>query len=473
MTDRRDAHFAFALKPGVTLRVDGQDLVLADHRGRTVRWRQPSPGWRAAIARLAADGADLDGLAAAYGATDWPLLHHRLNQLAERELLSRTLVAAGRRLATLSPSAPSGTAPLPGARYRLSRFAVLRAEDGRWDLASPLGHARLLFHDPALLALLGRLATPASADDLAAACPAFDASTVTAVLGLLLDCAAAAPCDAAGALPEEHDPALIQWEPADLWFHSRSRTGRHDDGYGGTYRFLDHIAPLPAVKANDAIGGVPLSIPDGFRDEPSFAAVVAARRSIRQYDGRRLTLEQLGEFLYRCARVEALYDAAPDQGRPYPVSRRPFASAGAAYPLELYLAVADCAGLMPGLYHYEPLDHRLTPVSAATPEVAALLEQARHAAGAPAPPPLLIVLTARFQRLAWKYQSMAYAALLKDVGVLFHQFYLHAAAMGLAPCALGGGDADLFARAAGLAYYAETSVGEFMLGGAPAAPDSR
>jgi hypothetical protein len=42
--------------------------------------------------------------------------------------------------------------------------------------------------------------------------------------------------------------------------------------------------------------------------------------------------------------------------------------------------------------------------------------------------------------------------------------YLAATAMGLAPCALGAGDSDLFARATGIDYYAETSVGEFLLG---------
>jgi hypothetical protein len=42
--------------------------------------------------------------------------------------------------------------------------------------------------------------------------------------------------------------------------------------------------------------------------------------------------------------------------------------------------------------------------------------------------------------------------------------YLTATAMGLAPCAIGGGDADLFARAAGTDYCAESSVGEFLLG---------
>ncbi len=36
--------------------------------------------------------------------------------------------------------------------------------------------------------------------------------------------------------------------------------------------------------------------------------------------------------------------------------------------------------------------------------------------------------------------------------------------MDLTPCALGGEDSDLFARAAGLGYYTETSVKEFLLG---------
>jgi SagB-type dehydrogenase family enzyme len=76
----------------------------------------------------------------------------------------------------------------------------------------------------------------------------------------------------------------------------------------------------------------------------------------------------------------------------------------------------------------------------------------------------LIILTARFQRLMWKYQSLAYALILKHVGVLYQTMYLVATAMGLAPCAVGGGNSDLFAQATGLDYYTETSVGEFLLG---------
>jgi SagB-type dehydrogenase family enzyme len=80
---------------------------------------------------------------------------------------------------------------------------------------------------------------------------------------------------------------------------------------------------------------------------------------------------------------------------------------------------------------------------------------------------VLLIVSARFDRVAWKYSSVAYSLILKNVGVMFQNLYLTATAMGLAPCALGGGDADVFARAAGTDYYAETSVGEFLLGSRP------
>ncbi|MEL6923337.1 MAG: nitroreductase family protein [Bacteroidota bacterium] len=53
--------------------------------------------------------------------------------------------------------------------------------------------------------------------------------------------------------------------------------------------------------------------------------------------------------------------------------------------------------------------------------------------------------------------------ILKNTGVLFHNFYLVASALGLAPCAVGMGDADRFCKLAGVDYYEESTVGEFIL----------
>jgi SagB-type dehydrogenase family enzyme len=121
--------------------------------------------------------------------------------------------------------------------------------------------------------------------------------------------------------------------------------------------------------------------------------------------------------------------------------------------------------LEPGLYHYDPSRHQLTRLCGRTADVRKLLrDAAASAALAEDTLQVLLILAARFPRVTWKYESIAYALTLKHVGVLFQTMYLAATAMGLAPCALGGGDADLFARAAGTDYRAETSVGEFLLG---------
>ena len=80
---------------------------------------------------------------------------------------------------------------------------------------------------------------------------------------------------------------------------------------------------------------------------------------------------------------------------------------------------------------------------------------------------MLLVITARFERTSWKYESVAYSLILKEVGVLYQTMYLVATAMKLAPCALGAGDAEVFARAIGSEFHEETSVGEFALGSLP------
>jgi SagB-type dehydrogenase family enzyme len=118
-----------------------------------------------------------------------------------------------------------------------------------------------------------------------------------------------------------------------------------------------------------------------------------------------------------------------------------------------------------GLYYYDPLNHRFGRLSGQTATVEQLLAVAARAAEIPRYRlQVLLVVAARFQRRAWKYASIAYSTILKDVGVLYQTMYLVATAMGLCPQAIPGGNSDLFASATDTAYYAETSVGEFLLG---------
>ena len=83
---------------------------------------------------------------------------------------------------------------------------------------------------------------------------------------------------------------------------------------------------------------------------------------------------------------------------------------------------------------------------------------------APATPQIVITIAARFGRVSWKYSSLAYALILKDVGVLIQTLYLMATDMGLGGCAIGSSNIDLFARMTGIEFHVEGPVGQFALG---------
>ena len=199
---------------------------------------------------------------------------------------------------------------------------------------------------------------------------------------------------------------------------------------------------------------------------PPLSSVMTHRRSIREY-GVPLA-DQLGEFMYRVARIEDRHDVVvetPHGPMPMSIAERPYPSGGALYELEFYAAIETCDGLDRGLYYYEPCGHGLIRICGGSAELRKLFQDAADSAGiAENTLQVLLVLTARVSRISWKYSSIAYALILKHVGVVYQTMYLAATAMGLAPCALGCGDSDAFARAAVADYYDETSVGEFLLG---------
>jgi len=254
--------------------------------------------------------------------------------------------------------------------------------------------------------------------------------------------------------------ALAMWEPHDLIFHSRTRLGLHGEVMGGAFPFRGVIRPLPAVKEGISHG---ITLPRHSHDVSRPLADVLVRRRSRRGSRRRLTLHQLADFLYLSARVRDRYQSA---GRPsYQITKRPHPSGGACYPLELYLAVRQCAGLSAGLYHYDPLAHRLGRVNAPVDSHELIVETARVAMGVEDSPKLVVVYAARFGRVMWKYRGMAYATILKDVGALMQTMCLVATDLGLSACPLGCGDSAVIAHAIGEPWFVESSVGELALGG--------
>lgn len=445
-------------RPDVEIRREDGALVLeVPWSRRVVR----TPDLFPAVEALRA-GAPLEVLEES--APDLTRLYFLVESLGRSGFLTHSVVADGETLLTLVPMRGNFRFAVPRVSgvYRLSRFAYLRRLDEDLILESPRSLARAEV-GPRVAALL---AGPVAVADLGEAerrCVAFLAGA-----GLL-------ESSTDGRLPEDGDPALRMWDFHDLLFHARSRQGRHDYPVGAVQPFVGDLDPLPAVKAPMSVDVVDLPRADiaGLRtvDVP-FTEVLEARKSVRARGEEPLTVRQLGEFLYRCARVRRTWPASPEQGILYEAAERPYPSGGGSWDLEIYVTVNACAGLESGLYHYDPLRHRLERLTGRTPHVERSLSAASSACYEQVVPDVLLSVTSRFGRLGWRYRAWAYSATLRNVGVLLQTMYLVATAMGLSPCAVASGDAQGFAEATGVDYFAESTVSEFMLSGPPAEPYS-
>jgi len=75
-----------------------------------------------------------------------------------------------------------------------------------------------------------------------------------------------------------------------------------------------------------------------------------------------------------------------------------------------------------------------------------------------------ITIAARFGRISWKYSSIAYSLILKDVGVLIQTLYLMATDLGLSGCAIGIVNIDLFAKMTGIEFHVEGPIAQLAIG---------
>src|SRR5579863_9758942 len=405
-------------------------------------------------------------------------LHSVLERL--QPLIVRSLAQkSGQPLLSVVPlTMRSRFHPVPldaGAPFRLSVYACLRADGREYSLESPLSLHRVVLHRSAAMRLIALLASPITP---AAFTTALSRAEPAAARVLEYLAAAGMVVGAQGAgntagFAEDLDTAVVGWSPVEMMFHVRSTLGRHDHNFGVTYP-AGTTRPVEPVVKPQASRYIPLHAPrweEVRRSDPPVVVAMEMRRSARRYAGSPITAAQLGDLLYRTARVRSLITAPGGQDPPdvpaggTPYSNRPYPSGGACYELELYLTVSSCTGLANGVYHYDPLGHRLEPVSADRAAADELLSAACMTAALDSPAQVLISMTARFRRLSWRYEGLAYRLVLMHVGVLMQNLYLACAAMGLAPCALDAVDIDVAARAFGADWRTEPCVGQFLVGG--------
>lgn len=183
------------------------------------------------------------------------------------------------------------------------------------------------------------------------------------------------------------------------------------------------------------------------------AQLCTARSSEQSFAGLGLTQESLGN---------ALYAAGGQLTYPQQNTRRVYASAGARYPIELYVIVRTSRDpdLAPGVYHYQVQTHALEYL---WPEKDQLPPLVTHDWADKAE--AIVVMTAVFARCTNKYGARGYRFIYMDAGAMLQNLYLHAAeTAGIAVTGYGGTNDDILETLLRLNPARESVVSAALIG---------
>ena len=186
-----------------------------------------------------------------------------------------------------------------------------------------------------------------------------------------------------------------------------------DSGCGILQAELDRLeAELEGVKAEVATV-----------KSASLEELLCQRRSIRAYSDTPLTKDEVMKLLWA------------GQGITSNRGFRTAPSAGALYPLELYLVVGNVNNLAPGIYKYSPVQNDLNLVREGDVRAglaAASLGQSSVSAGA-----IDIVIAAVYERTKVKYGARGERYVHIEVGHAAQNICLEATALGLGVVTIG------------------------------------
>ena len=179
------------------------------------------------------------------------------------------------------------------------------------------------------------------------------------------------------------------------------------------------ITPTPSQEQAEVI-----NLPEPQYDsDVSIEQSLLNRRSNRSYTGEPLTLQEVSQLLWA---AQGITDARGLRTAP---------SAGALYPLEVYLVAGDVEDLPPGVYRYEPDGHQLARIidGDKRAELAdAALAQSWVQEGA-----VSVVFTAVYERTTGKYGDRGIRYVHIEVGHAAQNLCLQATAMGLGAVTVG------------------------------------
>jgi len=178
----------------------------------------------------------------------------------------------------------------------------------------------------------------------------------------------------------------------------------------------------PRVKEVREVAASPLpeemALPQPrLKREVSLEETLARRRSVRHFTEEELTLEEISQLLWAAQGMTAAWG-----GRTAP-------SAGALYPLEVYVATAN------GLYHYVPQGHKV--IIEAQDDLRLKLWEAALKQDWIREAPAVFVIAAVYERTAKKYGSRAERYVKLEAGHACQNILLQTVALHLGAVPIG------------------------------------
>ena len=158
----------------------------------------------------------------------------------------------------------------------------------------------------------------------------------------------------------------------------------------------------------------------------SVEAAIARRRSCREFTEAPLTRQQVGQVSWAAQGVTG------QGGR-----KRAVPSAGATYPLSIFLAVGEKGvnGISTGVYRYRPDEHQLE--AHASRDVRREVARAALGQSFLAQAPVVVLIAANYARTARRYGDRARRYVHMEAGHASENIYLQAEAEGLCTVAVG------------------------------------
>lgn len=188
--------------------------------------------------------------------------------------------------------------------------------------------------------------------------------------------------------------------------------------------YLTRLKPAEFETA-EAYGFVELPPPETV-GAMSVEEAIRRRRSIRSYTDEPLTLQDVSQLMWA---AQGITDHAGNL--------RAAPSAGATYPLEVYVVVGgNCVtGLAEGLYRYDPYKHQLEYVLEG--DLRSSLAEAALGQSWVREAPIDIVIASVYERTTSKYSERGIRYVHMEVGHAAQNLYLQATARGLGMVTVG------------------------------------